>query len=153
MITSRNKCFSFAFKSISWLLHWIMSNHNDDHYYMNCVHLFTTESKIKSHQNMCKNHDYCNMKLSDALKKKYWRIHRIIFQKLNVCKKKVHMRTNTYCDNVLTKSFTSKINKHDHCSYSLFTDCSFDNNKSKHNFYRSRDSMIKFCADLKYHAT
>ena len=39
------------------------------------------------------------------------------------------------------------------CYYSLFTHCSFDSNKSKHNFYTDEDSMRKFLADLKRHAT
>ena len=41
------------------------------------------------------------------------------------------------CDNVhavQTESFTSKRIKHMVRSYSLFTPCSFDNNKSKHDF-------------------
>ena len=36
--------------------------------------------------------------------------------------------------------------------YSLFTHCSFDNNKSKHGFYRRQDSVKNFCGDLREHA-
>ena len=40
------------------------------------------------------------------------------------------------------------------CGYSLFTPCSFDNKKSKHDFfYRGQDSMKKFCVNLKEQAT
>ena len=40
------------------------------------------------------------------------------------------------------------------CFYLLFTHCSLDNSKSKHNFYRSCDSMNNVCTDLKkMHAT
>ena len=29
---------------------------------MNCLHSFKTESKLKSHENLCKNQDYCKVK-------------------------------------------------------------------------------------------
>ena len=35
--------------------------------------------------------------------------------------------------------------------YSLFTHCSFDNTKNKHDFDRGNNSMKKFCANLKKH--
>ena len=37
--------------------------------------------------------------------------------------------------------------------YSLFTLCSFDNNKNKHDFYKSQGSMKNFCLDLRKHTT
>ena len=46
-----------------------------------------------------------------------------------------------------------KKNKHTPYGYSLFTHCYFDNNKSKHDFHKGVDSMKKFCADLRKHAT
>ena len=39
------------------------------------------------------------------------------------------------------------------CGYLLFTHCSFDNNKSKHDLYRVEDFLEKFCADLKKDVT
>ena len=35
--------------------------------------------------------------------------------------------------------------------YSLFTHCSFDNTKNKHDFDRGNNSVKKFCANLKKH--
>ena len=49
----------FCCKDISRSLLEITSKHNDDHYFMNSLHSFRTESKLKSHENMCKNHAYC----------------------------------------------------------------------------------------------
>ena len=37
--------------------------------------------------------------------------------------------------------------------HSLFTRCSFDNNKNKHDFNRDKDLWKKFCTNLKKHAT
>ena len=33
------------------------------------------------------------------------------------------------------------------CGYSLFTNCSFDNNKNKHDFWRGEDSMTNWCVN------
>ena len=52
------------------------------------------------------------------------------------------------CDNDPTKSLASNINKHTYCDYSLSTHCSFDKNKSNHDFYWGNESMKNFCADL-----
>ena len=37
--------------------------------------------------------------------------------------------------------------------YLLFTQCSLDNNKNKHDCYRGKASKKKFCANIKEHAT
>ena len=44
---------------------------------------------------------------------------------------------------------TTKINKHTPSGYSLFTHCSFDETKSKIDYYRGKNRMKKFCVDLK----
>ena len=55
------------------------------------------------------------------------------------------------CDNNPKESYTTKINKHTLCGYSLFTHCSFGSN-NKHGFYRGEGPMKKFCADPRKHA-
>ena len=60
MITDGEKCNNLAVKSLSRLLHGITSKHDDDHYRMNCLYSFKAGSKLISHENVCKNHDYCN---------------------------------------------------------------------------------------------
>ena len=50
------------------------------------------------------------------------------------------------------KSSTVKVNKHTASVYSLFTDCSLDNTKNKHDYYRKKDSMKNFWKDLIGHA-
>ena len=59
------------------------------------------------------------------------------------------MQKNHACDNNPEGSSTAKINKHTACGCSLFTHCSFNNSKSKHDFYRGVD----FMQILKHHAT
>ena len=57
------------------------------------------------------------------------------------------------CYNNPEESSTTKINKHTPSGYSIFTHCSFDKSKSKLNYYRGEDCMIKFCQDVREHAT
>ena len=57
------------------------------------------------------------------------------------------------CYNNPEKSSTIKINKHTASGYSLFTYCSFDVSKNKHNYYRGKDCMKIFSKDLGKHVT
>ena len=57
------------------------------------------------------------------------------------------------CQNNPNKSSTIKINKLTPSGYSLFTHCSFDESKTKLDYYRGDDCMKKFCKDLREHAT
>ena len=50
---------ALALKSLSALLRAITSNHKEDFYCLNCFHFYTTKNKLKKHENVCKNHDYC----------------------------------------------------------------------------------------------
>ena len=54
-----------AVKSISRLLRGITSNHVGDFYCLNCFHSYTTEKKLKKHEKIYKNHDFCHVKMPD----------------------------------------------------------------------------------------
>ena len=56
-------------------------------------------------------------------------------------------------ENSPEKPFTTKVSKHLVFVYSIFTQCSFDSRKSKHDYYRGKSCMKKFCRDLREHAT
>ena len=58
-----------AIKNISGLLRGITSNHNGDFYCLNCLHSYRTKNKLKKHERICKNHDFCYPKMSDEDKK------------------------------------------------------------------------------------
>ena len=48
-----------AIKSMSGLLKGITSNPN-------CLHSHRTKSKLKKHEKICKNHDFCQLKMPDS---------------------------------------------------------------------------------------
>ena len=56
------------------------------------------------------------------------------------------------CINNPNESSTTRINKHTPSGCSIFTSCSFDESKSKLNYYRCKNCMKMFCKDLKEHA-
>ena len=41
----------------------ITSKHDGGFYYLNCLHSFRIENKLKKHENVCKNHDYCYIEM------------------------------------------------------------------------------------------
>ena len=65
MITDNNDLHYLAVKNIFRLLREITSNRNGDFYYLNCLHSYTTEEKLKKHEKICKDHYFCYVKMPD----------------------------------------------------------------------------------------
>ena len=66
MITDEtNNWYYLAVKSISGLLRGITSDYNGYFYCLNCFHSYTTEKKLKKHERICNDHDFCNLKMPD----------------------------------------------------------------------------------------
>ena len=57
--------YYLTMKRISGLLRGITSNHNGDFYCLNCLLSYTTEEKLRKHNRICENHDFCDLKMSD----------------------------------------------------------------------------------------
>ena len=63
MITDEtNNWYYLAVKSISGLLRGITSDYNGYFYCLNCFHSYTTEKKLRKHERICNDHDFCNLK-------------------------------------------------------------------------------------------
>ena len=52
-----------AVKKLSALLRGITSKHQGDFYCLNCLHSFATKNKLKSHEKVCKNKEFCGIVL------------------------------------------------------------------------------------------
>ena len=62
MITTDGKRWHYlAVRSLPALLRGITSNHHGDFYCLNCFHSYTTHNKLKKHERVCNNHDYCRV--------------------------------------------------------------------------------------------
>ena len=148
MITDGKKWHYLAVKSLSALLRGITSNHNGDFYCLNCFHSYSTKNKLKKHERVCNDHDYCYVEMPNEYNKILKYNHRekslkapfMIYADLECLLEKMHS-----CWNNPEKSYTEKLTP---SGYSLFTNCSFDATKSKFDCYKEKDCMEKFCKDL-----
>ena len=62
MITADNNRSHYpAVKSLPTLLRGIISNHHGEFYCLNCFHSYTGHNKLKKHERVCNNHDYCRV--------------------------------------------------------------------------------------------
>ena len=95
-------------KNISGLLRGITSNHNGEFYCLNCLYSNRTKSKLKKHKKICKNHNFCHLKMPDANKnileskagKKLLKHAFVIYADLECLLKKMNM-----CNNNPNKSY------------------------------------------------
>ena len=149
---SDNNWHYLAVKNISRLLRGITSNHNGDFYCLNCFYAYTTKKRFEKHERMCKDHDFCYVKMPDEnnkilkynLGEKSLKVPFIIYFDLECLLEKLDT-----CQNNTEKSYTEKKAMHTPSGYSLVTWCSFDKSKTGLNYYRGKDCMEKFCNDLK----
>ena len=137
-------------KKISRLFRGITSNNNGDFYCLNCLHSFRTDNKLKEHERLCNNHDYCEplmpKKDKNILKynsgEKSLKVANVIYFDLEALQIKQHSLQN----NPKT-SYTEKKTIHEVCGYS--STLARSHAKSRHKSYRGKDCMDKFCKDLK----
>ena len=154
MIMDDEKWHYLAGKELSALIRGITSKHNGGYYYINCPHLFRTENKLKAYENVCKNHDYCYIEIckngKNTLKYNHGEIFikgsSVIYDDTELLLEKIDK-----CKNYPEKSSTTKVDKCTTCDFSLFTQSSFDNNRSKHGYYRDNECMKNFWKDLREH--
>ena len=66
MIIDGKKCHDVAVKSWSRLLGEIKSTNNDSHYWINYLRSLRTESRLKSYENVWKNHNYSNAEMPES---------------------------------------------------------------------------------------
>ena len=156
MITNGKKWHYLAVKSLSALLRGIKSKHKEEFYFLNCFRSYTTKNRLKKHEKVCENYDYCCVEMPNEDNKilkynqgeKSMRAPFIIYADLESLLEK----KNT-CYDSPEKLSTTKINKYTPSGYSLFTYCSFDETKNKLNHNRGKNYMKKFYLDLREHVT
>ena len=61
MITDGNKRHYLAISNLSALLKGKSSNHNGDLYCLNCFNLYSTENRLKEHEEICNKHVSCHI--------------------------------------------------------------------------------------------
>ena len=153
MITDADNNWHYlAVKRIPGLLRGKTSRHNGDFYCLNCFHWYTNENKLRKHEKICNDHEFCFLKIANEDKKfltttpgkNSLKVPFIICADIECLLQKI----NT-CQNNHEKSYTEKKVVHKASVYSLITCCSFDKSENEREYYRGRDCMNMFCNDLK----
>ena len=65
MINNDKKLHYLTVKRLPPLLKGITSKHDGYFYCLNCFYSFTVENALKTHENVCKDHDYCYVEKPD----------------------------------------------------------------------------------------
>ena len=131
--------YYLAVKSIFRLLRGITSNHNGDFYCLNCFHPYTTEKKLRKHERICNDHEFCHLKMPDEDNKilkyipgeKSLKAPFIIYADLKCLLRKINIRQNNP-----DESYTEKKATHRPSGYALVTCRSFDKSKNERKYYR-----------------
>ena len=69
MITDGNKWHYFAIINLSALLAKKSSNHDEDLCCLKCFNSYTTNNKLKEHEEICNDHDSCRIQMSKRFEK------------------------------------------------------------------------------------
>ena len=147
-----NNWHYLAIKIIPGLLRGIISNYNGDFYCLNCSHSYTTKKKLKKHGRICRNHEFCYVKMPDENNKilKYNPGEKSLKQSFIMCVDiECLLEKKDTCQNNPEKSYTEKKAKHTPSGYSLVTCCSFDKSKNERKYCRGKDCMEKLCNDFR----
>ena len=122
---------------------------------MNCLHSFRTENKLKSHERVCENKDFCGtVMLSEKYNilefNQYMKSDKtlyIIYADIESLIRKIDG-----CGNNPENSSTKKIGEHIPCRHLMPTIRAFDCIENKHTLYRGKDFMKKIIESLREHA-
>ena len=99
---------------------------------------------------MCGNNDYCHVEMptEDNNKLKYNNGEKSLKALVTIyADLECLLIKQQSCQNNPNESYTER--KTMHGGYALSLVCLFDKTKNKHNFYRGRDYIKRFCCDLK----
>ena len=113
MITNGKEWHYLAVKSLFKLLRGITSNHVGHFYCLNYFHLYSTKNKLKKHEKVCNDHNYCYVEMPNEYNKtlkynhgeKSIKAPAIIYVNLECLLEKMHP-----CQNNPEKSYTEKKN-------------------------------------------
>ena len=147
MITDGKKWHYLVVRSLSALFRRITSSNNGDFYCLNFCYSYRTLNKLKKHDKVHNNHDYCHVDMLEEGKNilkyrpgdKSLKVSFIIYADLECILKKEQS-----CQNNPENSYTERKAKHKPSGYSESLICLFDATKNRHNFYRGKDCIEKF---------
>ena len=143
-----------AVKTLSALLR-VTSKHRRDFYCLNCLHSFTTGNKHKTHKKVCGNKYFCNV-IMPSEDNKILEFNQ--YQKSDKAPFLIHADLECITEKIdeykndPEKSFTTKVTEYIPSVFSMSTISSLRSIGNKHDVYRAKDCMNKFCEFLRERA-
>ena len=126
MITDGKKWHYLA-KNLPGLLRGITSNQNGKFYCLNCFHSYSTKNKLKRHERVWNDHDYCYVEMpnedSKILKYNHGEKSRLRF--LLILTESVLSKMSSFQNNP-EKSYTDRKSKNIPSGYACGLTCSFE---------------------------
>ena len=155
MISTGEKWHYLAVKKLSALLRGIKSKNNGDFYCLKCLHSFRTKNKLELHKKVCENQNFCNVIILFEDTKilefnQYQKFDKAPFIIYADLERKVEKIDG--CKNNPENPSTTKVSKHIPSGFSMSKISSFRYIENKHDVYRRKDCMKKFCEYLRGHA-
>ena len=121
-----NRWHYLAVKSLPALFRGITSSNNGDFYCLNCFHSYRTLNKLKKHERVCNNHDYCRVEMPKEHEKKNTRKKVIKSSVHSLCGFRMSTKKMQSCKYNPENSYTEKKVKHKPSGYAWCSICSFD---------------------------
>ena len=145
MIGDGKKYHYLALTNLYGLVQGNSSNHKGDFYCLNCFNSYTTENKLKEHEEICNNHDSYHIEMPKEAEKILKYIHGekslkdpfTIYLDLECL-----LRKEQSSQNNPEKSYTEKKDILEPSGWAMFTSCSLDEKENKLSYYRAK-SYVK----------
>ena len=155
MLPNGEKLYYLAVKKLSALLRGITSKNYGDFHCLNCLHSSRTKNKIELHKRVCENKDFCEIIMPSEDTKvlefnQYQKSDKspfTVYADLECLIEKINR-----CKNNPENSITTKVGEHIPSDFSMSTISSFTSIENKHDVYRGKDCLKKFCEFLREHA-
>ena len=124
------------------------SNHRGHFYCLNSFNSYTTKNKLKEHEEICNNHNSCDIEMPDWVNKTI---------KYNPGEKSLKVPLSFVLDSECILKKLQSIQNNPEKSYTekkldLITRSSCDKKENKLNYYRGKDCIEELCKKLKENA-
>ena len=122
---------------------------------MSCLNSFRTKSQLNSHKGVGEDKDFCSVKMpfEDTKISEFNQYQKsdkasfIIYAHLKCIIEKINR-----CKNNPENSSTTKVSEHTPSGFSISAISSIKSIENKHDIYRRKDCMKKFCEFFREHA-
>ena len=155
MISDGEKWHYLALQKLSALLKGITSKNNGDFYCLNCLHSFKTKNKPESHKKVRENKDFYNVTMrSEDTRILEFNQYQTFDEASFIIYADVECVTEKTdgCKNNPENSATTKVSEHIPSDFSMSTISLFKSIENKHDVYRCKDCIKKFCKYLREQA-